>query len=103
MTNPTARPKITARDGVLGRHIANPSAGAKVPMAENDTAPISASTSLPPTSRLYAHASSSTLRIAKQLGSATCRERVGQYVLISVCAAPLKKKKLNQSFHHHNL
>ena len=43
---------IAARGGVCGRHTANASTGASVASAENDTAPTSASASLPVTSRL---------------------------------------------------
>ena len=50
--NPTTIPAIAARAGVCGRHTANASAGARVASAENETAPTSASASLPAISRL---------------------------------------------------
>ncbi len=49
---PATTPAIAARGGVCGRHTANASTGASVASAENDTAPTSASASLPVTSRL---------------------------------------------------
>src|SRR3546814_20437621 len=38
-----------------------------------------------------------SLRLVKQIGRASCRERVCQYVSISVVAVSLKKKKKNNS------
>ena len=49
---PTTTPVVAARAGVCGRHTAKASAGASVASAENDTAPTSASASLPATMRL---------------------------------------------------
>ena len=49
---PATTPAVAAPAGVCGRHTANASAGASVASAENDTAPTSASASLPLTSRL---------------------------------------------------
>src|SRR5690606_5013884 len=51
-TKPASTPAEAANAGVCGRHIAKPSAGTSVASAENDTAPTSASASLPLTSRL---------------------------------------------------
>ena len=51
-TNAASTPPVAALAGVAGRHSANPSAGASVASAENDTAPTSAKASLPLTRRL---------------------------------------------------
>ena len=48
----TTTPAVAARGGVCGRQTANASAGASVASAENETAPTSASASLPPIWRL---------------------------------------------------
>ena len=52
VAKPARMPATPARGGVCGRQIANASAGTNVASAENDTAPTSASASLPATRRL---------------------------------------------------
>ncbi len=52
VAKPASTPAMAARGGVCGRQIAKASTGTKVAIAENDTAPMSASTLPPPISRL---------------------------------------------------
>ena len=72
---PATMPAITARGGVCGRQMAKPSAGARVASAENDTAPTSASASLPAIRRLYAHASSITATMPMRRCASTAPRR----------------------------
>ena len=54
---------MTERGGVVGRHTAKATAGASVARPEKDSAPISASASLPAIARLYNQANNTTARI----------------------------------------
>ena len=58
VAKPASTPAMAARGGVCGRQMANPSTGTSVAIAENEIAPMSASTLPPPIRRLYAQASS---------------------------------------------
>src|SRR5690606_23805887 len=71
----TTMPTVAARAGVCGRHTANASAGTSVASAENDTAPTSASASLPAIWRLYAQASSMVAAMPIRRSSSTSPRR----------------------------